>query len=1008
MHRFLNNFTAGEWSPLLDGRADLEQYDNSSRLLENWRPMQYGGARFRTGNQYVIPAKYADRKCRLFPFNFSTSTRFVLEFGHQYIRFITNGQPILHDQRACIFVYAEDPIRFLYSSATVGAEVQVDGFDTLPELNGRRFLVNTVSGGFTTLKTKLGGVIINASDYPSCVTGTETGTVSRIYELTTVYDEEDLFGIQFKQINDVMYLVHPNYPPYKLSRLSDTNWVFEKVEFDLAPLLDENLTDITLTCNNASVGTGRTLTASASFFVSTHNGAIFQLSHTKSADSIELNITASATSSTMRVQGDWGIQTSGTWTAVINVERQINGGAWQVIRSFTGKADRNVLASGTETEDSLLRLVVIYTSHTGSPNPRVWLESNSAVISGLFKVTGYTSSTVVTGTVLTELASTAATKIWREGAWSNYRGYPRSIGLYEQRLYFGSTSSSPTRFWGSKSGDFENFKDGSLDDDAVSFVVASAESNPILWMEGLDVLQIGTAGSEVVARAGSQDEPLTPSNVSVRAQSAYGSDIIQALSVGDAVLFLQRQGRRLREMAYTIEKDRYVAPDLTLLSEHVTQSGIIQMGFARQPDPTIMLVRGDGQLAVLTYNREQNVTAFARWVTDGNFESVASIYGSPVDEIWFSVRRTINGESVRYIERQSIEVDVEVEANLSLAQVVFLVDLSSSMGDIINNIKEQINEIAEMYLSKYTNAEFALAQFSYDSRPITILDFTTKEEVIAAIRPLESGYAGDEPGLEAVRDAMKTVTWVEGSSRFANLFTDEESSTLECSEAEAIRALQDNDVKFSYGPDQFADYDNLVAATDGIRFPNDDAIVNGLLPSVFIPYEEFYLDCAVTGVTDDGVITGLHHLEGRSVRVVMNDAVTGDFVVSGGTITVSAGRYGAYVVGLPYAGRMKTMRLDTSLQNGPSQGRKRRICEATFRFNRTQGCKYGKSLDALNEIPFRLVTDSPFFGAPPFTGEKTVAWPMGYDRDASIYVVQDQPLPCTLLGIAIKHDYFGD
>lgn len=938
LHRFFNNFTSGEWTPLLDGRSDLEQYDNAARILQNWRPMQYGGARFRTGTAFVVPAKFEDRKCRLLPFNFSTATRFILEFGHEYVRFITNGQQV-------------------ESSPGVA------------------------------------------------------------YEVVTTYQEADLFGLQFKQINDVMYIVHPDYAPRKLSRVTNTNWTFGLVDFDQAPLLNENITEITLAIDDITVGAGRTLTASSDLFVAGHVGAIFQISHDQSAASIELPLTVNGTSAELRVRGAWGIQSSGTWTGTINVERKIGAGSWETIRVFTGAADRNISASGLETSDCLLRLTFAYSSHTGTPSPRVWLEAENATISGLVKIEEVFDGTSAFAEVLIPLASTAPTKFWREGAWSEYRGYPRAIGLYEQRLFFGGTTSHPNRFWGSKSGDFENFEDGVLDDDGVSFVVASAESNPIVWLEGLDVLQIGTAGGEIVARAGSQDEPLTPSNVAVRAQSAYGSDILQAVSVGDAVLFLQRQGRRLREMAYTIEKDRYISPDLTLLSEHITQSGILQMGFARQPDPTLMLIRADGQLAVLTYNREQNVTAWARWVTDGAFESVASIYGDPVDEIWFSVRRIIDGETVRYIERMAIEVDVEAESggatpagSFGSAEVVFIVDTTSSMTGTIDAVKEQISEIAALYQSKFASVRYALANFKDETDPFVLTDFMSLESLEIAINSLYADGGGDmeEDGFGAIKKSMDGVTWTDGSTRFAVLFTDTESHDRGATQAEALTALVSHRVQFSYGITALDSYAPLQFVTGGVQFTGYDDIAEALLPTVFIPYGEFYLDCAATGSTTDGVLTGLEHLEGRTVRVVLNDAVMGDFPVTGGSIALPEDSLGSYVVGLPYSGVIKTMRLDTTLANGASQGRKRRITEVAFRFNGTQGCKFGKSLENLSEIPFRQVEDNPGVGVPRFTGEKIVTWPLGYSGDAIIYVVQDQPLPCTLLGLAVKHDFMGD
>ncbi len=1010
LHRFLNNFTSGEWTPLLDGRADLEQYDNAARIMENWRPMQYGGARFRTGTAFVVPAKFGNRKCRLLPFNFSTATRFILEFGHEYVRFITNGEQVMEAEKTITAMTAADPAVFTSTAHgfSDGDEVELNTLVGPVALNGRRFLVANKTTNTFQLTTK-SGVVVDGTALPAYVSG---GTAAKPYEVVTTYAEADLFGLQFKQINDVMYIVHPEYAPRKLSRVTDTSWTFGVVAFDQAPLLDENVTDVTLTCSAATVGTLRTLTASAPMFTAGHVGAVFQISHDQNAASIELPLTVTGTSPELRVKGSWGIQTSGTWTGGLIVERKrASESSFQIIRAFTGKADRNVSASGLETEDCQLRMQFGYTSHSGTPDPRAWIEAENATVSGLVLVTAFTSSTEVTVSVVTALAATTATKFWREGAWSDYRGYPRAIGLYEQRLFFGGTASSPTRFWGSKSGDFENFEDGSLDDAGVSFVVASAESNPIMWMEGLDVLQIGTAGSEIVARAGSQDEPLTPSNVAVRAQSAYGSDIIQAVSVGDAVLFLQRQGRRVREMAYTIEKDRYVAPDLTLLSEHVTKSGILQMGFARQPDPTLMLVRADGQLAVLTYNREQNVTAWARWVTDGVFESIASVYGDPVDEIWFSVRRTVGGEAVRYIEQMAIEADAEEPGvSADTAQVVFIIDTTGSMDGIINSVKAQVEAIAALYAANFASVTFALADYKDESDPFVLTDFLPLDEFTPILEALTTSGGGDteEDGYGAIVKSMDGVTWNTGSSRFCILFTDAPSHDRGATEAQALTALLENSVKFSYGIGTQPTFEPLRIATDGVLLDDEDDIVDGLLPSVFTPYEEFYLDCAKTNVTTDGVISRLFHLEGRTVRVVLNDAVMGDFVVTDGAITLPEGSIGAYVVGLPYQGTLKTMRLDINLANGASQGRKRRITEVAFRFNGTQGCKFGKALTGLNEIPFRAWADNPSTGVPRFTGEKIVTWPMGYSDDAVVYVVQDQPLPCTLLGLAIKHDFMGD
>lgn len=1015
LHRFLNNFTAGELTPLLDGRSDLQQYDSACRTLENMRVLPYGGARFRTGTAYVCTGKFADKKNRLFPFNFSTATRFVLEFGHEYVRFITNGVQVMNPTIHVITDVAQTQPATVYVTAhgfVEDQEILIDALVGPDVLNGNRYFVKNPTANTFEIFDRF-GVPVDGFALAEYVSG---GTAQAVYELATPYQHTDLFGLQWKQINDVMYLVHPNYAPRKLSRLGNVNWTLELVNFDGPALLSENKTDITLAIDVATVGTGRVLTASSDLFVPEQVGAFFQVSHEQNTLLTEIPLTVTATSTPIRVKGNWGIQSTGIWAGTIEVHRSFDGFAtFQVIRVFTGASDRNVSAAGTELKDCQLRIGFTHTSHTGAP--RAWLDSETATISGLVKITGVTDEQNAVVDVIVALASTEPTKVWREGAWSEYRGYPRAIGLYEQRLFLGGTVSSPTRFWGSVSDDFENFEDGSTDDAGLSFAAASAESNPIIWMEGMDVLQIGTAGGEIVARAGSQDEPLTPTNVAVRAQSAYGSDILQGLSVGEAVLFLQRQGRRIREMSYTLEKDRYISPDLTLLAEHITASGIDQMAFARQPDPLLMLVRDDGQLAVLTYNKEQNVTAWARWVTQGFFESATSVYGSPVDEIWFSVRRSVNGQTVRYIERMALEEIAPAEFGSSSgassglpAQILFLIDTTGSMGGIINAVKEQLVETANLYLGKFASATFALGQFKDETDPFLFTDFMDLAALQALVDGItvDGGGDEDENGYGAIVDAISRASWVSNTVRFTILFTDVDTHDRGATMEQALAALIANKSSFSYGIGLRYTYEPLRLATDGILIETTEDIAMQLLPSVFIPYEEFYLDCAKTGTTTTGLITGLDHLDGLSIRAVLNDAVMGDFTVTDGVIQLPLPAAGSYVVGLPYRGILQPMRLDTSLANGASQGRRRRITEVTFRFDRSQGCKFGRSLDALEEVPFRTVDNQADVGVPRFTGEKTVMWPRGYDGAANIFVVQDQPLPCTVLGLAVKHDFFGD
>jgi hypothetical protein len=191
---------------------------------------------------------------------------------------------------------------------------------------------------------------------------------------------------------------------------------------------------------------------------------------------------------------------------------------------------------------------------------------------------------------------------------------------------------------------------GADDDDALIYVLPG--QNPIQWMCSQDYLLIGTLAG--VGRWGSNDDesPITPTNpTNYRIQARYGAAYMQSVMVGDAVLYIERGGKRVREFAYNLERDRFLAPDMTVLSEHITGDGIVDIAYQSRPDSILWCVTDDGGLSSLTYQREQEVVGWARHTTDGTFESVETIPSSGEDEVWVVVNRTIDSNTVRYVEQ---------------------------------------------------------------------------------------------------------------------------------------------------------------------------------------------------------------------------------------------------------------------------------------------------------------------------------------------------------------------
>jgi len=282
---------------------------------------------------------------------------------------------------------------------------------------------------------------------------------------------------------------------------------------------------------------------------------------------------------------------------------------------------------------------------------------------GHFKITSVTSTTVVVGIVIVDLGiSSSTTTDFALGAFSDTTGYPSCVTFFEQRLVFAGTTAQPQTIFFSRSADYENFDDKYhetvADDDAIVYTIASNQVNAIRFLTATRTLIIGTAGGEFAADGGGTGEAITPTNILINKQSNHGSANVDGISLGNATLFLQRAKRKIRELAYNFDVDGYVAPDLTILAEHITESGITQMAYQEEPNSIVWCVRTDGQLLGFTYQREQQVTAWHRHIFGGSFGSGNAVCESvevlPTDDseyqVWVIIKRTINGVTKRYVE----------------------------------------------------------------------------------------------------------------------------------------------------------------------------------------------------------------------------------------------------------------------------------------------------------------------------------------------------------------------
>ena len=467
------------------------------------------------------------------------------------------------------------------------------------------------------------------------------------YQIATPWPAEDLDSLRYVQSADIMYVVHPDYPPQKLTRTGHTAWTITEQDFLNGPFLEMNETAITIT---PSAITGSiSLTASSAIFDADHVNSVWRIQGnlTKSASLTAINQFTSA------IQVDAGesviVQLNGTWVANVYLQRSLDEGAtWLDYKLFTA----NTSLSYPESQDG-----VFY--RMGINNSAPEYTSGTAEVSlikmeewGTVKITSFTGGTVVSGTVVRDLPSTDATTDWSEGQWSDLNGWPETAAFFEQRLLYGGNFNRPQTVWASKTDSYDDFNAGTgLDDDAYSFTMVSSDVNSIRWMVDADTLRIGTHGGEW--RFGLRDSATTPTNVDVKRYSSAGSAALPAALIGSSVLFIQRGGVKLRAMTYDLSQEAYVTPEITIRAEHILKEagGAIDMTYAAQPDPTIWMVTATGTLVGCTYDQTNGISAFHEHETDGYFESIASIPGTDRDEVWVVVRRTIDGTDVRYIEQ---------------------------------------------------------------------------------------------------------------------------------------------------------------------------------------------------------------------------------------------------------------------------------------------------------------------------------------------------------------------
>ncbi len=416
------------------------------------------------------------------------------------------------------------------------------------------------------------------------------------------------------------------------------------------------------------------ITASSAVFEAGHIGSTWKLTSGKSVSEVTASITSNTSSSAVSTASEViEIEISGSWEAVITLQRSFNKGTdWYDFMTIPG----NCVKQFSDTRDIQYRITV--SGYVFGPvGVRISALHADGTGQGTFKILSVSSDGLYcVAEIIDELRATDETIIWAEAAWSGVNGYPRVGKIVEGRLLMACTDYDPRGMWASSSLEYENMLAGTNDDDAFYFSYDAKGGVSIAkWMLSWKHLAIGTYGGEVRLIS---DNGMTPSNPPDKKQdSDFGSADIPAFVAGKSVIFVDRCTRILREYSYDYNFDSFDSPSLSTLSEHILNNGggIIDAAYQQKQDSLIWCVLNDGTIGILTYIPAQQVSGWSRIELGGTaaVESVCVIPGNyGHDEVWLTVQRTINSQTVRFIER--IEED---DTTWDGSTPVFFVDCGS-------------------------------------------------------------------------------------------------------------------------------------------------------------------------------------------------------------------------------------------------------------------------------------------------------------------------------------------
>jgi hypothetical protein len=967
------SFNAGEFGPRMATRVQFDKYANASAISQNILPLPQGGYTYRPGFRYIADGKSSSVKSHLIPFVYSTEQAYVLEMGERSMSFfkdqaqitvpntvaaITNGE-----FGSNITGWTDDSI----GSGSIAHDSTNDNMNIVSTTSGNQGAatqaVTCTSGIEHVIRFKVVG---DPGNYLSVRVGSAAGGASQDY-YTAAKKHVGWHVVQFTPTATTFHVSFEN------TTLNST------VSLDDVAMLDNE--DLTLTTPWEATlldELGFAQSADVIYFASGLTIRPYRLERydhsTWSLEQVLFQngpfLDQNTTTTTLTLSAATGRGKNLTASAILGINDDVGWRATDVGRTVRWR----------DPADNW-----------------TW-----------FQIISITSTTIVVVDILgNDASATTATKEWQLGEWNDTDGWPAVTGFIQQRLGFAATKSQPQKFWLSKSADIENHAPtddagDQQDDDGINYRFAALQVNTVRWMASRKKPVIGTQGGNWTLRSDNK-AVLTPTDISADFEVSGGVAVVPPLDVRSRLLYVQAQKRKILEFADVLQDSGvqgYDSFDLTLLNDTVLGGGVSQLTFQQEPDSIIWCVRADGQMPTLTYQPDQNVVGWARQIIGGSFqggeavvESITSIPGqngtgqfkdsSERFEVWVSVKREINGSTVRYIEclekvynstddlqEEAFYVDSGLTRDVALtvtgvtsaAPAVVTVANTASDGDLVRFVR--VKGMTELNGNVYKIGEVttsAVELFSQDGSSVTAVTRANP----GSVQSTAHGFTtGDEIAFFGVGGMVElngngyTITVVD-----ANNFTIGVNST------------------------SFTTYTTGGAAHLATSSTAFTAYSAGGEMRVLV-----------------SSVSGLDHLEGETVKVFADGAIQTDKTVSSGSITLDEAASVVHA-GLEYEKRFKSLKLAFAKESGTAVGSPKNIADIyLILLDTAEGSISSATQDidgenAFTELDLRPATQVDGDPVPFFTGEVQLGIEAGYDVDLRLILKSTAPAPATVLGV---------